>query len=887
MSASIVSLIVSLLFVVILVCGFLVGLWRGLKRSAVNMAFAFVGVLIAFFVTPFITNALLGININIDGQSIPLREIALYLFQQEPDMAVIIETNANLKTLVLNLPSAVLNAVLFMVVTAVIESILYIVYKILAKTVFKYRASENKHRVWGGVVGLVKTFLIAFVVFMPFSSLIGLVGSMTGNSIQHSQETQVAYADGENKQTPQSLLSSLMPTEVIEIINGLDENIWTSVCGIGGIDDAMFDYYANVEIEGEKLLIREEISNAYQTANTIYGVSQVLENPIYSIKSLNWDELEKIVDGLVEGGLFRLVVAETLGEMLVNYQDYDLVNSIPYESVLENISQGLEAEKVVNGSYAGYFEKDIKILYDVFRIIAESGMFDEIALLTQPNMIEVVSILTNEDNSVSINNALKNIFKMNMFRASAETVSQEIVDAIFVEENKVISVDTSTWTEQDWEDEADSFMNILSAFAEVASLPLDEIIESPTKILNKEKNYNIKGILSATGKLLDAVPNAKLFFADDGKSVFISLVESMNFSLPTQKVYNVKGEEVTIDNYEKFFEFVADPIIQLRDNEMYNFFTSSNVDVVGFADILSAEGNKNLLCEILLPLYQIDFTKEILDEILDFSSLGEFEKEIDMFNAMKSEIEYFSEFLVNLNSKSTTVESQSYTYLELVLDSTKSSYLLDALSPSDVVTIFQPLFYMQTDTITENISIIDIKKDIIGQMMNVLEKITGSEISYSEDLTGYTFKENSTEDQTAEFLAVMEGLIKINKNKASNGDIDIKTIDNTTLGETLEKMKANAYRTSNGKSQTGIFGGESGAFVAIINKAKTEYETEINSIPIVVQNATILGISDEDAARYQSYYDNLTAGDFDAINYENMFADFAEISDLRNQMPSA
>ena len=71
---SIVGLVLNVLFALILVIGFLLGIWRGLKKSAVSAAFSIVGVLIAFFVTPPITNAILGISVNFEGTSQTINE---------------------------------------------------------------------------------------------------------------------------------------------------------------------------------------------------------------------------------------------------------------------------------------------------------------------------------------------------------------------------------------------------------------------------------------------------------------------------------------------------------------------------------------------------------------------------------------------------------------------------------------------------------------------------------------------------------------------------------------------------------------------------------------------------------------------------------------------
>ena len=846
MSSTLVSLIVSLLFIVILLAGFLVGMWRGLKRSTVNMVLSLVGVVVAFFVTPVVTNAIVGINITVDGETMPIQEIALYLFNQDPDFSLLIATNANLKTLVLNLPSAIINAVLFMLITIAIECVLYLVYKLLASLVFKYKTGQKKRRVWGGVVGFVKTLVIALIAFMPLSSLIGLLQSMTGEVAV--AEEQVADADEGEAQTESLLASYLSPT-VVDLINGANNSAWVQICGVGGMDDAMFDYYAKVEIEGENVLIREEVSNIYQTANAVYMTEQVITNG-GSLKTLDYDALSKVVDSLVDGELFKLVLADTLGEILVNYEDYGFVSSLAgeYEEILQNISDGLVAEKTASGSYQNYFANDIKLLFDIFRTLGENGIIDDIVALEDQSANNIIALLTGEEHGTNFANCILKVFNMNLIRASAEPIAQSVVQELIADEQ--IDSGTSSWTSEDWTADAEKINQTLDCMGEIlADADIFEVLEDFTLLLDSEANYNITGLLSNIGKLADSITDIKLFTNSEGKSVFAGYLEDLSLSLPIDVVYDNEGNEKTISSYQDMFEFVAPSLELIKSEGIYDIVKTGTIDLGGIADILAEEGNDELLGDILLPLYQIDLTKEMANSIFDLTSLTKFEDK-------KAELGYFSTFLTTLNSKTTTIESTKYTYLDLVLEN-KTSDLIDVMLPTEVTDIFQPVFYMQSSYG------ITIKNTIITQMMTMLEAMTGVDITAP---TTYTFKKDATQDHTSEFLNVTQGLVAINKYADANGDIDIKSVDSTLLGTTLEAMKYNAYRTTlMAKTETGIFGGTGGAFEAVMTLFKTEYEKEI-------QGLQALGAMGDTTA--QGYYDKLTNNKYSEIVYTEMIAYF-------------
>ena len=60
-----------------LLIGFLYGLGRGLKRSSLHLLFFVVSMVVAFFVTKPIVQALLGIEIVFEGEKLALNQIIL------------------------------------------------------------------------------------------------------------------------------------------------------------------------------------------------------------------------------------------------------------------------------------------------------------------------------------------------------------------------------------------------------------------------------------------------------------------------------------------------------------------------------------------------------------------------------------------------------------------------------------------------------------------------------------------------------------------------------------------------------------------------------------------------------------------------------------------
>ena len=269
MSASAIGWIVSIVFIVILVIGFFIGFWRGLKRSTASLIFGLVGALLAFFLTPVITNAILGINITVNGTQTSINNYLVEMIKSaSEDIEALVNANPNLESFFAQLPSALANVVVFIVLTAVVELIMYIIYKIIASIFLKYKPGAKKHRITGGVVGAIKTLIIVVFAFMPLSALIGTLNNIiyedtyfveqvqSDTTVANAEDGEIIIDDGESEDqagegqqegeqaTEETKLNSLIdeyiPSEVKNVISGLENNalikiskvfcLWSGIC---------------------------------------------------------------------------------------------------------------------------------------------------------------------------------------------------------------------------------------------------------------------------------------------------------------------------------------------------------------------------------------------------------------------------------------------------------------------------------------------------------------------------------------------------------------------------------------------------------------------------------------------------------------------------------
>ena len=506
-SSTFIGWIITLVFIAILALGFFIGFWRGLKRSALNIILAIVGVIIAFFVAPSITNAILGINITVDGTQTTLEGAVVELLRSDEDINKLMLANKNLEIFFSNLPRAIINVLIFILLTIAIQLVLYIVYKILALTCVKVKKDENKHRLSGGVVGVIKTFVVMVLAFMPLASL-----SKVANNLMTQADYGIVSTSEVNESKNGSLLSDKLPDNVENVVVGLENNLLTKMSGMFGLDNAMFDYYSSFQIDKEKLYIRKEVDNLYKIVDFGYQVSKADLNNVNFVK-IRYDKVLNAVNDTTNSTLFKKVVAETLADIIINYKDYSFIadSSLAkdYSDVLDNIAVHL-GEYDEEGNAYKYFQNDLVEIVNAFKVLGQSGIINEVLELKDDSIENIASVITKEENSYALENAIHRLLDINIIRDGIVTIAQKGIDAISTELDK-IGANAEDWTEENWQEFSNSVVEIVDNFGNISSeIDMFKVIEDATILLDENKNYDINLITSRLGKLIDEIRSNKL-----------------------------------------------------------------------------------------------------------------------------------------------------------------------------------------------------------------------------------------------------------------------------------------------------------------------------------------------------------------------------------------
>lgn len=848
MSASAIGWIVSIVFIVILVIGFFIGFWRGLKRSTASLIFGLVGALLAFFLTPVITNAILGINITVNGTQTSINNYLVEMIKSaSEDIEALVNANPNLESFFAQLPSALVNVVVFIVLTVVIELIMYIIYKIIASIFLRYKPGAKKHRITGGVVGAIKTLIIVVFAFMPLSALIGTLNNImyedtyfveqvqTDTTVVNAEDGEIIIDDGESEdqagegqqegeQTTEetkvnSLIDEYIPSEVKNVISGLENNALIKISKVFGLDNYVFDYLSQVTVDGEKVEVRKEIENIYPMANFVYQLRTFYdEEGLINLKNADLDRIEKYFNNFVDSGLFQSVLASTVANVIENYQDYAFIADSQivqeYGIILDDLKANLSSLTTTKEK-GEYFASDFKNLFSAFKTLAKSGALDQVKDLSGLN--EILNVLTSDENLTVLQSALENVFSMNTIQDSISSVIKVTFEKILNEEVSDIE-DSSNYTDEQWKNLSAKFTSILKIVGDINSGfsgGLEGVIKDPASILD-ESSETLSATLANVGSLLDELLNIDLFKTTTGENttIFDGILTEYKLTLPSGTVLKVNTnesgelvkEEVTISSYKELFEFVTPTLITVKDNDLYSIITSGSdaqsllqtlADKIAKNDGDTVAGDKYLLHKIVLPLYQIDFTNELIVSNLQ-SALGEDEiitfVNIDTIEEWESELNYISSLITKVNTTSVNIGSQEQpnyqTYLQIILSGDYNT-LINNLQEEDVDGIFRPILEAQC---TENL-----KMQVISLINENINSITNRQTEIPTI---------NIADNVDEIISIIKSFISLNKVITSAQDITIDSLvemNTEDIGNVLNAIRDTLYDEEGNLKEEAMF----------------------------------------------------------------------------------
>ena len=866
------SIAVLVLFLLI---GMITGLVRGLKRSSLHIIFLVASVIVSFFITKPIVNAVLGIQIPIDGQNVTLNEYIMSMLEESFnfDMSQL-ETASEF---IAQLPTAIASPIIFLLLSLLVYFVFDIIYLIVARISFGKKKKDFKthkpYRAYGGIVGIVEGFLFLVVLFAPLTSL-----TKTYDQIAHlPTETAQAQNEGENTSnrlpTLAETLTEVVPTEVDEILTAYNNSVVGKVSYMWGFGDVLFDGLANCNIEGENIEVRKEILSL---ANIYDDVVVVYNNAIdKNYENIDLTEFRKDLEVFLNNGLFKTVISETLNDIVVNFDSFkESLNLTEVPQVVQDMISDLQTVfSLEDFETYQYLKNDILSIVDTVDIILKNDMISKVQNLQDASMVDILNFI--DENSQVVKTVAEDVIGLNLVRDTFNTLVVFASDSFeeMFENNQSLEIALNT-NIQDREKMIDDILLAVDQILEINSVvDIASIVESDDILQSIASIENLDSALTTVGQTLDNLREMELLVLPAGdnrpQTVYVldNILSLYNFDLLGDEVYLTPEAEstTTIDSYEEFFNFIKTPILEIKDLGLLDVLGQETIEFDTILDnvLTGLQENEELLSDILLPFYQLeamDLKKLVFDnvvnilsdpantnDLIDFTAVTE-EAQIAEKNGVgvwHEELTYIGQTLKALD-KDVTIGEQTQSYLDALLGGSELDTVLDALieSENDLEAVLDPVF--------SSLAFEGLTTQVFDTIDSTIESVLGMSAG-----TVQTSLEN-LEETKSNVISTIKTLLGIT---SSSEELTLQD-----LGTLLDALKANAY---NGGTKDGVF---NDVFAAVIYYMTGD---DITSTDKFVGQAT-----NDNATDIKIYLDIAETDDFVGYYTVESYADvMAEVND--------
>lgn len=640
MNAGLIPTAIVSLFLVCIILGFVFGWFRGFSKSLVRFIIVLAVTVLAFFVVPSITTAVLKmdiskLNINIGGVSaVTLGDLIIDLIEQVPIVQDLIESSPTLASVITLVPQMLANVVLFIAFFFIFKWFSMIIYWIIAGIFFskKKMGDKDRHKFVGAVIGTVQGFLVAIVLMVPIFGVVETSRPMVEairaeQAAASTSETTEESASGftytvneegssetpggegsggtseeekNNKDIKQTVYD--VTDETGKYVDAFDK-VWIvkvmKALKIQDLSVSMFDNLTTVKDRDLEVSLRNEVkvvASAYPgLSGLIYGDADIENAETY-------DNVKESFDKLYASPVLSGVVSELVPKAATRWSDTslaeedrkfcgiakpdfgDAATNRVFDALLLNLATQEDSEEL---------KKDIDTSIDVMKLCCTSGIVT--AVKHNGDLMEVLLKDTNK-------NLVSNIIDLSL---NSSTLKECLPDIINLAMSKVYTALNITdapeihgkLTVEEWQTEKLVLQNVFNNV-----LRLYDGINKGTK---EGKNALDCLDFAALGRAFDGLRSSKLL-SEGSLSIMTKLMDS-DF---------VVGADVTImaSFKEKMTAVWNDPTVKMEDT----FVAVQNALVLA-KDLKNAEAEitPDNIGEIINGLKNNETLKGTVNEILN------------------------------------------------------------------------------------------------------------------------------------------------------------------------------------------------------------------------------------------------------------------------------
>lgn len=353
MNAGLIPTAIVSLFLVCIILGFVFGWFRGFSKSLVRFIIVLAVTVLAFFVVPSITTAVLKmdiskLNINIGGVSaVTLGDLIIDLIEQVPIVQDLIESSPTLASVITLVPQMLANVVLFIAFFFIFKWFSMIIYWIIAGIFFskKKMGDKDRHKFVGAVIGTVQGFLVAIVLMVPIFGVVETSRPMV-EAIRAEQTT--ASTSESTGESASGFTYTVNEEGSSETPGGGSSSETPGGEGSGGTSE---EEKNNKDIKQTVYDVTDETGKYVDAFDKVWIVKVMKALKIQDLSVSMFDNLTTVKDRDLEVSLrneVKVVASAYPGLSGLIYGDADVENAETYDNVKESFDK-LYASPVLSG----------------------------------------------------------------------------------------------------------------------------------------------------------------------------------------------------------------------------------------------------------------------------------------------------------------------------------------------------------------------------------------------------------------------------------------------------------------------------------------------------------------------------------------------------------
>ena len=545
----------------LLVIGFLIGVWRGWKKSLARFIALLVILLIALFLTPVISSAIInactdGTTISIFGFTYDFQELVSSIAGSSEGLGDIVAADGTTTELAFALMNVAVNVVLFVAMFLVlsllalfVHFIVFLVLRSKAKKNGTLTAKKAANRLIGGGIGFFSMVIICFTFLIPVFGVMNICNTfitdekggesanasvLTSSSIQNYLGANLYYTEDENIGTVETYVETY--AKIKENYDKSPMGAVFNALGISKLGSISFNYLTSVKSGDLEVNVTNEIVSVIKVYNEYKETFVANKFDITNNNSV--DGIISIYDVATTSKIVQSYIIELLPKLCENWSNGEAFLGIEPPVSGEMTQMLNHVLEIFKTDDINRISNNLKAVMGVVKVANNNNLISTI----QAGDVDVMEFLAG--NETLVKDAVLQLSTTPELRSNLPII---INDALAIGYKSVVGEDASfsggNLTSEEiaainWNSEADVFQKLVNTLLSVFENLQDDgsVSESSNQMLNE---------LSSIGEAIDLSRNS-VILSDPMKEFITGFINTENVSLSLDIKSQINGN---INNY--------------------------------------------------------------------------------------------------------------------------------------------------------------------------------------------------------------------------------------------------------------------------------------------------------------------------------------------------